>query len=800
MLCTVNQHIVLPRSALSQIRAMPTDVLKSGPGNSDPLQESEEDLREYVKIIQLRNKICDGMHPRFKPANHPESAQATAPQLLQKGPSAPSHGAQLSQTPGLQAPQCTDSKINKLLLTKSDVQVKVELRLKREKFEKELQKRKLEVEARIWTGAEPVEHINLWDSSTDVFSDQLESIMKKAGVSFKETIRSVDSAPSKPIAESGENSETAIRPGNPEAHQDRHMSRKTWSGAVESTLPTVVEASRRPPKESFASRRFNSNKETSTVGEPTSQRLATDTSYEPSKAQVPAMPSPQGANAPLDVNNDGYEPAPAEERPYSPPASPRYSATSHLKSPAAPQPVRPANMARVESQGPRGIVEIEDDGDETSYSRYAGNPNRELRRDNVSPLSPIPLIKQEPGSPYPDVHPSRLTRVVDPAGTYDERQHHSYPPVPPPPPRYGYQPTAHPHPPAAGHPVYDSFGYPLPPPPPPPPPVPGYTRYPPYDPEYYHTPRPYDEYNRKYAAPSAVPSRLPTRSGRRSASPVNYPQRSPRSVSPPRVRNPRDSRPASRAEYRPPSRMTRPPSPHRLDMYGRPYPAPQPPMYRPEYPADYASYYGPPRERPASYYDPYYRPMRFDEYPPRPESSVIPRGLDDRSYRTRDYPYVPARPSMPPPPPQSVAGGYAPEHRPEYPSASRASVRPEDHLERRLEYRPEAGRASPRREERPYYDGMDNYFHGREPPVRHGSVRPDQARAYGDGEYVPGRQASVRPDAGFRDRFADPGPREPGHMQPPHLNPPYTHPPPPPPPPPPFGGSGYNEGRYGGNH
>ena len=407
---------------------MPTDVLKSGPGNSDPLQESEEDLREYVKIIQLRDKIRDGMHPRFKPANHPGSVQATTPQLLQRGPSASSHGAQLSQAPGLQAPQCTDPKANNAPLAKSSALVKVELKLKREKIEKELQKRKLEVEARIWTGAEPVEHINLWDPSTDVFSDQLESIMKKAGVSFKETIRSVDSAPSKPIAGSDENSETATRSGNPEAHQDRHMSRKTWSGPVESTLPTVVEASRRPPKESFASRQLNSDKGTSTVEESTSQRLAIGTAYEPSKAQVPAMPSPQGANAPLDVNNDGYEPAPAEERPYSPPASPRYSATSHLKSPAAPQPVRPANMARVESQDPRGIVEIADDGDEISYSRYAGNPDRELRRDNVSPISPIPLIKQEPRSPFPDVHPSRLPRVAGPTGTYDERQHHSYPP------------------------------------------------------------------------------------------------------------------------------------------------------------------------------------------------------------------------------------------------------------------------------------------------------------------------------------------------------------------------------------
>ncbi|KAG0127979.1 hypothetical protein HOY82DRAFT_566771 [Tuber indicum] len=775
---------------------MPTDVLKPGPGNSDPLQESEEDLREYVKIIRLRDKIRDGMHPRFKPANHPGSSQATTPQPLQKNPSTSSDGAQLSQAPGLQAPQCTDFKINNVFLTKSDTLVKVELRLKRENIEKELQKRKLEVEAKVWTGAEPVEHINLWDPSTDVFSDQLESIMKKAGVSFKETIRSINSAPSKPVAEGNENSETAIRSGNPETHQDRHMTRKTWSGPVESTLPTVVEASRRPPKESLTPRQFSSDKETPTVEESTSQRLAIDTAYEPPKAQAPAVPSPKGANAPLDVNNDGYEPAPAQGRPYSPPASPRYSATSHLKSPAAPQPVRPANMARVESQGPRGIVEIEDDGDEIPYSRYAGNPERELRRDNVSPISPVPLIKQEPRSPFPDVHPSRVTRVGGPADTYDERQRHDYPPIPPPPQRYSYQPTVHPHPPAAGHHVYDSFGYHLPPPPPPPPPAPVYTRYPPYDPEYYHAPRPYDEYNRRYAAPSTIPSRLPTRSGRRSASPINYSQRSPRSASPSRVRNPKDSRPVSRAEYRPPSRMTRPPSPHRLDMYSRPYPPPQPPMYRSEYPGDYASYYGPPRERPAGYYDPY-RSMRFDEYPPRPESSVIPRGFDDRSYRTRDYPYVPARPSMPPP--QSVTGGYAPEHRADYPSSSRASVRPEDHLERRVEYRPEASRASPRREDRPYSNGVDNYFHGREPSVRHGSVRPDPNRAYGEGEYAPRRQASVRPDAGFRDRFADPGPREPGHMQPPHLVPPYAHPAPPHPPLPPFAGSGYSEGRYRGN-
>ncbi|RPA94193.1 hypothetical protein L873DRAFT_1814926 [Choiromyces venosus 120613-1] len=776
---------------------MPTEVLRTGSGNPDPLQESEEDLREYVKIIRLRDQIRDGLHPRFKPANRSGSSQATTPQLLQKNSSTPSHGAQLSQAPVLQASQGTDFKIDNVFLKKSDALVKAESRLKREKIEKELQKRKLEVEAKIWTGAQPVEYINLWDSSNDVFSDQLESIMKKAGVSFKETIRSANPAPSMPVAESDEKPETAIRSGNPETHQDRHMSRKTWSGPVESTLPTVVEASRRPPKGSYTSRLVNTNK-SSTVEESMSKRLAVSATYEPPKAQVPAMLSPKGANDQLDVNSDGYEPAPAQERPYSPPASPRYSATSHLKSPAAPQPVRPANMARVESQGPRGIVEIEDDGDEIPYSRYAGNPDRELRRDIISPISPVPIIKQEPKSPFAGVHPSRVTRVGGPASTYDERQRHDYPPIPPPPPRYGYPPPVHPHPPAVGHPGYDSFGYPLPPPPPPPQPASGFARYPPYDPEYYPAPRLYDEYDRRYPAPSAIPSRPPSRSGRRSASPVNYPQRSPRSVSPSRVRNPRESRPVSRVEYRPPSRIPRPPSPHRLDMCGRPYPPPQPPMYRPEYAGDYASYYGPPRERPGGYYDPYYRSMRLDEYQPRPESSMVPRELDDRSYRTREYSYAPARPPMPPPPPQSVAGGYAPEHRPEYPSSARGSVRPEDHLERRYEYRPEAGRASPRREERPYYNGMDGYFHGREHSVRQSSVKPEPARAYGDGEYIPMRQASVRPETGFRDRLVDPGFREPGQMQPPHLNPPYSHPGPPPPPP--FGGNGYNEGRYGGNH
>ncbi|CUS10298.1 unnamed protein product [Tuber aestivum] len=144
---------------------MPADVLKSGPGNSDPLQESEEELREYVKIIQLRDQIRDGIHPRFKPANRPRSSQSTTPQLLQKVPSASSDGAQPSQAPGPQAPQCTDLKINNVLLTKPDVLVKAsELKLKREKIEKELRERKLEMEAKAWTGAEPVEHIDLWDS------------------------------------------------------------------------------------------------------------------------------------------------------------------------------------------------------------------------------------------------------------------------------------------------------------------------------------------------------------------------------------------------------------------------------------------------------------------------------------------------------------------------------------------------------------------------------------------------------------------------------------------------------------
>lgn len=637
----------------------------------------------------------------------------------------------------------TEGQISDILLAKSEVLVNAEIKLKRQRIEKEL-KRQVE-EKRQLAMSEGEECVDL------------EKVMEKVGLSAVKSIR-----PDMPVQE-----DVDMQTGEPAPGPDTHL----------------LEAFRKPPTGPAAMSVLRDQ-------EPVSRDLDSEMRSYNTRGTIP-------------------------ERVYSPPARPRYSATSQLRSPAAPQPVRPANMARVESQDPRMIIEVDE---EVSYGRYPENTGRAPYRSRVSP---VPYIKPEPASPgyrepalrvqTPDRGrpPSRLSQY-DSGG----RLRYDYPYIP----SAGYYAAPPPPPPVPVHRPYnpyreaDPYAYP-------PQPV-DYARRS-YTPAYvppvtsvYPPPRPvHDEYDRRYPPPPSVPARQPSRIGRRSASPsgpYRHPRHSSRSASP-AERGRRVSPRPLHADYRPQSRM--PPSPPRIDQYGRPMPLPPATTQRGSdvYVGDYGHPFAPPRERPV-YGDggtPYYPPLvpaRYDESP-RPESSITTREADMRSYRDREYSYpaAVARQSLSHPP--LPGSGYPPSLFNDYtraPSraASRAPMGPPSELVDysrgggdRVEYHDRA-LARPDERERDYGgrtsvrpDERGGYL-----PVRHASVRPEAARGYGDREYATMRQPSVRPEGRRDEQYMEPPPlmggfgvRDSGQMQPPRLPVSYA-------------GSEYGDSRYAGKY
>ncbi|KAL0638152.1 hypothetical protein Q9L58_002765 [Maublancomyces gigas] len=707
---------------------MATDVHMSSslpfPAHTNGATDTEHEIHEYQKIIMLRNEIYAGNNPRFKPASQPGSVSRSTPQTANP-PSGPSAD---KNRPALPLPLCalrgqpqnrsalpdsiqmSESEIKDILLAKSEILVSAEIKLKRQRIEKEL-KRQLEEKRQV------IQEEDL----------NLEEVMEKAGLSAK-TIR-----PEEPTQE-----DVDMQTGEP-APRRQGVQEEERAPDVH-----VVEASRGKPP-------------------PTGP------------AAMSASRDQEMSSRDTDADMKSYNGL--AEHIYSPPARPRYSATSQLRSPAAPQPVRPANMARVESQDQR-IIEVDDDDggdddDDVSYGRYSENAGG--RAPYRSRASPVPYIKPEPGSPgyrvpAPRGHtPGRSGggggRPQSRPSQYDSggRTRYEYPYVPPtgyyPPHAPPQVPTHRPYDPHA-HREADPYAYPPPPPPPPPPPLApvDYTHRP-YTSAYVppvasvYPPRPvYDDYDRRYALPPAA--RQPSRIGRRSASPPT-PYRHARhptsSLSPPeRVR--REALGPPHAEYR----QNRARTPPRVDNFGRPMPPPpqplQQPLPHPIYTAEYAHTYPPahsPRE--GAYGDRGYYPPRYDE-PPRVGSSTTAREADLRSYRDREYYATAARSSLPPPPPIPGSGGYAPLPPFDYTRApSRAPSRTEYHGGREREWNDHralpdertresdyVGRTSVRQEER-----AGGYL-----PVRHPSVRS----GYGEREYAERRRE------GSRERYVEPPP------------------------------------------
>lgn len=686
------------------------------PVHTSGAADTEHEIHEYQKIIMLRNEIYAGNNSRFRPTSQPGSVSRSTPQVANppSGPLADKNrpfipliplAASRGQPQNRSAPppdsaQMSESEIKGILLAKSEILVSAEIKLKRQRIEKEL-KRQLEEKRQV------IQEEDL----------NLEEVMEKAGLSAK-IIRLEESTQDDVDIQTGEPAPRRQGVQEEERAPDVH----------------VVEASRSKP--------------------PPTGPAAMSTSRDQEMSS-------------RDTDTDMKSYNTLTERIYSPPARPRYSATSQLRSPAAPQPVRPANMARVESQDQR-IIEVDDDDDDVSYGRYPENSGG--RAPYRSRVSPVAYIKPEPASPgYREPPPRGHTperggggggRPQSRPSQYDSggRTRYEYPYVPPtgyyPPHALPQVPTHRPYDPHA-HREADTYTYP---PPPPPPPAPVDYTHRSYTSTYIppitsiYPPRPvYEDYDRRYPPPPAA--RQPSRIGRRSASPpipYRHARHPTRSLSPPeRVR--REAPGPPHAEYRQNRAHTSP----RVENFGRQMPPPPPQQQPPHavYAAEYAHTYPPaqsPRE--GTYGDcGYYPPPRYDEPlpPPRAGSSAA-REVDLRSYRDREYYTTAARASLPPPPIPG-SGGYAPLPQFDYTRApSRAASRAEyggrerewnDHRalpDERTRENDYTGRASVRLDER-----GGGYL-----PVRHASVRP----GYGEREYVERRRE------GSRERYVEPPP------------------------------------------
>lgn len=776
---------------------MATDILAPSISSLDAsAEDSDEDYREYIKIVQLRNAIRDGLHPRFRPASHSGVTPRSTPQAPVVPPTSP-RDLQPRKPTTVPVSRVTAARINDILLSKSDVLVKAEIQLKRQRIEKDIQKNlKLYGHKKKWSLTDSMEEIDLEDTDDEVLNFEL--IMKEAGVRRKPIVRSEEAALIEPAVSvpSGaiHRRENGTDPGEPIPKRFRN----TQDEQAPSTSPELL-IRPGPPR--------NAGEQDTVSAEALSPRcsvidvsLASLRNLEPptsppTEKAIQLQPIPPLTS---DLRLRARGPAPVQERPYSPPARPQYSATSQLRSPAAPQPIRPANMARVESQDARAITEAE--GDDTLYPRYSGDAQRTLHRDRSSPR---PHIKQEPASPLlrdlalrfrsPDTSQRPPSAVP-----YGGRPRYEYPPLPPPPPPHGYY--MHSHPPPLVHP-FDPYAYSIPPPLP----LAEYARKP-YPPvfapavasEYYPVRPAYDDYDRRFAPLPAIPVRQPSRMTRRSPSP-RLQRRASRSASPPAERSRAVSRPVSRVEYRPPSRMSaaKALSPPPAGYYGRTLPpSPLTPRGAELYHEQHGHYYRSPRAGAPYYADPYYRHPRYGEYPPRVESvhlrygeypqrieGVIPaRETDHRNYRSRDYSYPIERDSVPPPP----LSTYSPH---DHARAARAEFR------ENAEYRPDyLGRASIRPEERDRggeYAGLASARPGAggHPPSRYSSVVPEANRAYAERESASMRPPSVRPDIGngrhAGERIPLVGYMDPGSMQPPAI---------------PYGGIEHGEGRSRGKY
>lgn len=668
-----------------------------------------DEFAELEKIVKLRDIIYGDKHPRFKP---PHSTNPTFFQKIQNStnsspstvvtentrtyvppsPRVPRPIITTGKSTSVKSQSLVDPQISDVLLAKSDVLIKAENNLKRDRIEREL-KQQLENkinEDRLGSDGR-FKDVDGQDLDVEDILARAQALVSDFGAEsntlsrfpFRKK-RSLDDATS---------DNASVNQLQYEDKSFTNLDKETEHGEQSSVDHDMMEIDRTGPnavrmslgnggvitqeKEKALNAWSNPN---STLSRPAGNgRPGT-----PQMQHIPRVgmnadrerlpPSPKEIITPLNRGNDTLALArQADVRegatPRSPMQVPRYSAI-RTEEPVAPQPVRAATaVTRLAAQDL--IIDLRDD--EVERPREAAY--LESRRS--------PLIKYEPGTrpqsvvglSRPSVSPNRHAIRVEkhPSSLYE------YPEAP----RYHY-----PHflPPTHVHPAYElyyrtQYAYP---PPPPPPPISEYGSR-----SYgggYPSPRYpiYEDYNRLYhrLLPHVIPVH-PTPPQPRSPEPLRHSSRalerrpispeihrrrhSSRSISPGRalegalVVRPIVERSVSQA----PSLLS---SAHR-DYYERQH-APPPPGHfvDPYHPAYYVPY-PPPPERPV-YYDEraYYaappRPLRpsphfLAELPPPPpreirEGSVIPRGLVVASYRDRDYYYPPSSPMAPPPRPYAA--------------------------------------------------------------------------------------------------------------------------------------------------
>ncbi|TGZ77252.1 hypothetical protein EX30DRAFT_398669 [Ascodesmis nigricans] len=723
------------------------------PGISDSANFSPEELQ---KVIDFRDFIRSGKHPRFKPPPDVTNTidRPKPPASAPTGLTAPEKAKLPARPPPPAVPSAKkEQKIEDVLLMKSEVLMRAEEKMKRNRLEKELgnqiaqKKHYQQLSLQVQDGyALPDEEVDLDDA------------LEKAGVVMRPIERPEDPVSiSKLVGFYGEMKEEERRQ---DAYQDDDLQ----------NVRGLQESHNAPPPSSATSQI------PSRVPSRASDRKR---EYEKAPAQ-PRDPRVPASDSLRRAAMDGASSQTADQ--------PRYVATaSGVRSPAAPQPIRPANMARVESQD--HLVELDAASVEGYPYTAPTSRGRSPTLGRSGRNSPQAFIKPEPMSPYRKEWPAR-----QPPSPRMEAYRVPPPSLPAPVPRpYDYEPEfAPPAPPPRYPPTYDGYGYreaSYPPPTDYRRPYPPYGAPPPTAAYYPPPPATYEEYERHGSRPPHVmPRRSPSPAQPHPPPPPSKrPRRNSRSLSPgrrPRATPVRSPTPSERLERRSDRGFSRPPpplEPSRRDerpVYDRAPPPRVDPYAPPEYPPH------PPPPRP--YYDgrdPYYPappPPRYMEehlVSPRPESAMIPRENDFRSYRDREpYPRAllpPAGyPPLPPHPPMLSA-------RPDYRAPSRAMMAPPP---------------LPPPAEIPEYPPRDYYgrpVHPHNPAdyVRGASVRPPDERAY-----LPPREASVRPDlppppAGY---YGDVGGYRPQSVRPPVAG--MGHPPPPPPPPQ-YGYDDYR-GRY----
>ena len=718
------------------------------PSNGVHGQAVVDEFAELEKIIKLRDAIYADKHPRFKPphSTNPAFSQkahnstTTSPSIvvtentrpfIPPSPRVPRPINTSGKTATVRVQSLADPQINDVLLAKSDVLIKAENNLKRDRIEREL-KQQLEnrmLEDRMKPDEMSREaHPNDLDVASIIAQAQslvnglvihepntpgYPSRKKKSPDGINSDAVSVDQLQYEDSSPTNVDKETDNGDQSPMDHDMMEIDR-TGPPLVSTTLGNSSEVDKKKVLNTWSgpasTPNIPANRRPHTPQEPGTQKARADIvrSRYPLSPKGPALFDREDS-APTAMHYTSFR---EEATLRSPMQAPRYSAT-RTEEPVAPQPVRAAaNVTRLAAQDL--IIDLRDDEVE---ERPREPVHQESRHS--------PFIKPEPGTRQPSVVRT-ARRSASPAVRVERysgrRSYYEYPELP----RYPY-----PQPIPAGHalPAYDPYyrgPYAYPPPPPPPP-------------EYstrsyggvYSRHSIYDDYGRLYHNPPSHvipihPRPLPVIPHPRSPEPLRHSSRAPerrpispeihrrrhssRSLSPGRTLEdtsairPIVERAASRAQSLAPvshrdyyERHVHPvhlPLGHYVDPYPGYY-APYPTSERTIYYDEGRYYAAQPRPLPAP-------PHYLAELPPPPlprefrDGSVAPRGVASASYRERDYFYSPLSPMAPPPRPH-VAVDYR-EYRelPRDGHGGRAtSVRPEtvrvreEELLRSVSVRPE---------------------------------------------------------------------------------------------------------------